>query len=122
MDEDSDVEIYESDLSDDAFMGDDTQPNDDEGGDDFDEDDDEAILDDEALEGALMSPSVGEEGDNAFFGSQDLGKARKSSYEVDYKSHTIASIEMLQQKEVEQIAAMFNVKVSIATRKCDSRH
>ncbi|KDN42290.1 putative ariadne-1 protein [Tilletiaria anomala UBC 951] len=119
MDEDSEGNIFESDLSDDdddAFMGDDTHAtgldDDDDDAQDFgeyEEDDDIGGLGADGGD-AMVSPSVGDEGDAVFFGSQDIGRARKASYEVDYKSHTIASIEALQQKEIDQISAMFNVK------------
>ncbi len=102
------------------------QDDDDEGLDaDDDEDDDEAAFIDGDDDG-ILSPGVADDGDAGFFGGSQTGGAgggggaggmgisggKRASYEVDYKSHTLQTIVALQKKEIDQISAMFNVKVS----------
>ncbi len=44
------------------------------------------------------------------FATGDATTDRSKSYQVEYKSHTVASIEASQQKEVEHVASMFMIK------------
>ncbi|PWZ00334.1 hypothetical protein BCV70DRAFT_226900 [Testicularia cyperi] len=48
-------------------------------------------------------------GDDAF-ATADVGRDRTKNYEVDYKSHSVSSIEDAQHKEVEHVASMFLIK------------
>lgn len=76
---------------------------------DDDDDDSDIILaaeDEDDEDGAF-----GNVGDDAF--SQDAsGKAKKQLFEVDFTCHTLEGLKLQQKKEVDQVAAMFMMKVS----------
>lgn len=91
-----------SDLSDEYLLDDDVEDTMDEDSTygDFAGDSDEEEQDEELGFGVA---------DDAFAGA-DPAADRAKSYEVEYKSHTVGSIEEAQQKEVEHVASMFMIK------------
>ncbi|GAK64662.1 RING finger protein [Moesziomyces antarcticus] len=93
-----------SDLSDDYLLDDDVEDTMDE--DSVYGDYDQGVDDSEEERDDDLGFGVAED---AFAGG-DTAAERSKSYQVEYKSHTIGSIEQAQQKEVEHVASMFMIK------------
>ncbi|TKY85350.1 hypothetical protein EX895_005512 [Sporisorium graminicola] len=91
-----------SDLSDEYLLDDDVEDTMDEDSTyGYDDADDDSGDEDEEL-------GFGDADDA--FAAPDSAAERSKSYEVEYKSHTVASIEEAQHKEVEHVASMFMIK------------
>lgn len=105
MDEDSDADFYAEEDDDDAgedIQIDDLEDGDDDDGDDddggnFDDDDDD---DDEDFAGA---------GDDAF-STDAMNKGKLKPHQVEFKCHSIDSLQREQAREVAKVASMFSIK------------